>query len=652
MLLNASASLAADDALADFHDLVFVTEDHSGEEAGCDGISIFGLVNNAVNDVFHGPMRSSPGRLAASPDLKMVAAQYNNSFAHLALATYDDVSSKWHNEIISETHIAHLGAPAFLPDGDRILVPFQNVRFGRPLEPPPHPLNMYRLSEISDSSLGPVHATAELDAIPIAIFPIAESNLIHVVTAEAAVYTLDMDTLEERAPKIDIPAVDAGERRNDPSNRLSVAHATISSDASTIFTNRWAAKSVVKVDLTARTSQEIELTNVWLVGGLDISKGTYNRDVLVVNAGTQMIFYRWDTSGPDLQELYRQRIPMSSGPGCAIPDVHHCTGPLASIAWSVQGAYVIVAQSSRGVEFGLYGVREDVEGVQIIGEYEACPLQPSMPNDILTANRHHPHFVTPTPTATPTETSTPTPSPTNTFTASPTPSKTATASPTPTELVYWNYLPLILREECTKEQRRVNIVLVLDASTSMLEQTHAGRTKLDAAREASEQLLGLLALDPAAEQEQRDLAGIVSFNAEAQVLEELSADLAELKMALSRIQPQQQTCIVCGLDAAQKVLAAGPAAPGRVPVILLLTDGRSNPRPVSEALRSAEFAKAAGITVFTIGLGPDHDAEALRQMASQPGFYHHAPSAEDLRAIYEEIAADIPCPSHAFWAKR
>ena len=142
----------------------------------------------------------------------------------------------------------------------------------------------------------------------------------------------------------------------------------------------------------------------------------------------------------------------------------------------------------------------------------------------------------------------------------------------------------------------------------MLERTHAGRTKLDAAREASEQLLGLLALDPTADPSQRDLAGIVAFNGDAQVLQDLTSDPAELQQALSRIQPQQQTCIVCGIDAAQSVLAAGPVSTDRVSVILLLTDGRSNPRPVSEALLSAAKAKEAGTIIFTIGLGPDHEA--------------------------------------------
>ncbi len=52
------------------------------------------------------------------------------------------------------------------------------------------------------------------------------------------------------------------------------------------------------------------------------------------------------------------------------------------------------------------------------------------------------------------------------------------------------YLPLILRERCVPDQRRVDVVLVIDASSSMTEPTAPGRPKLDAAPEA-EDLAGI-----------------------------------------------------------------------------------------------------------------------------------------------------------------
>lgn len=71
----------------------------------------------------------------------------------------------------------------------------------------------------------------------------------------------------------------------------------------------------------------------------------------------------------------------------------------------------------------------------------------------------------------------------------------------------------------------------------------------------------------------------------------------------------------------------------RRPGEVLLTDGRSNPRPASEAVARAGEAKAAGMTVFTIGLGADIDVEALAE-------------------IYRAIAVALPCPVGVFWGGR
>ena len=68
-------------------------------------------------------------------------------------------------------------------------------------------------------------------------------------------------------------------------------------------------------------------------------------------------------------------------------------------------------------------------------------------------------------------------------------------------------------------------------------------------------------------------------------------------------------------------------------------------------MRAASAAQAAGVTVFTIGLGTDLDLEALLQMASTPAYFYRAPDGEDLRAIYAAIAVAIPCPADDYWGQ-
>jgi len=98
---------------------------------------------------------------------------------------------------------------------------------------------------------------------------------------------------------------------------------------------------------------------------------------------------------------------------------------------------------------------------------------------------------------------------------------------------------------------------------------------------------------------------------------------------------------------------AGPRRDGsNVPVMIVLTDGKSNPRPASEAVERARVAKERGVVIFTIGLGEDLDLSALEEMASGRGYFYRAPDAEDLAQIYASIAVTIPCSTSAFWGGR
>lgn len=198
----------------------------------------------------------------------------------------------------------------------------------------------------------------------------------------------------------------------------------------------------------------------------------------------------------------------------------------------------------------------------------------------------------------------------------------------------------------------MDVVLVLDASLSMLEPAGgdappaASRSKLDAARDAARALLDALRLD------RGDQAAVVGFNSAATLQSPLTADRAALNRALAVIAPAAGTCIVCAVEAAAAELATARRQAGHAPVLVLLTDGRSNPQPAAEAVAGAAAAKATGIRVYTVGLGADLDEAALREMASGPDAYRHAPSAAELAAIYRAIAVDIPCPTDTFWAGR
>lgn len=246
----------------------------------------------------------------------------------------------------------------------------------------------------------------------------------------------------------------------------------------------------------------------------------------------------------------------------------------------------------------------------------------------------------PTATATPTASSTSTPTRVPPETATPRP--TATSSPTATRMPRPIFLPVAFRDAaCEPGRHRIDVALILDASTSMAERTRAGRRKIDAALDAAGVFLDLLALDGVG---RGNRAAIVAFNTDAWTLAPLTSDRPTLDAALNRVALAQQTRLDRAVSVAAEALAAGELdRAGNVPVLVLLTDGRANPVPIDVAVAEAAAAKAAGVVVFTIGLGEDIDAAALAEMASSQDGFLRAPDAEDLAAAYAKVARSIPC---------
>ena len=230
------------------------------------------------------------------------------------------------------------------------------------------------------------------------------------------------------------------------------------------------------------------------------------------------------------------------------------------------------------------------------------------------------------------------------------PTETGTPRPTATRTPAPVHLPLVLREHCSPGAQRVDVALVIDASTTMRRDlTSAGRTKLDAAVEAATFFVQTMSLPS-------DQAAVVVFNDTAEVVQPLTGRRADVELALRRI-PQlvrQQTRIDLGIAKAHEELTSARRNPANDPVLILLTDGLANPVPVSVAVQRAASAKADHITIFTIGLGQTTalDALELAQMATRPEYFYLAPDGEDLIEIYRTIAVEIPCPASQYWGGR
>lgn len=282
-------------------------------------------------------------------------------------------------------------------------------------------------------------------------------------------------------------------------------------------------------------------------------------------------------------------------------------------------------------------------------EGRTVSVVPPPPGDLeMLCARELPPTPTPIPSATPTPSATGTPMPSPSATPRPSATPTLTATPGPTATPAPIALPIALAERpCLRQRPRLDVILILDASTSMKDLTRAGRRKIDAALAAARAFGGELDLRPS-----RDQVALVTFNEQAALRAPLGSDPTAFETALDRVELQQYTRIDLGLSVALEELQGPRRRETAVAAVVLLTDGRSNPVPVSEAVIVAEEIKAVGARLFAIGLGEDVERDALRGMATRPEDYFEAPDGEDLAAIYERISAALPCPPLDTWPAR
>jgi Mg-chelatase subunit ChlD len=256
----------------------------------------------------------------------------------------------------------------------------------------------------------------------------------------------------------------------------------------------------------------------------------------------------------------------------------------------------------------------------------------------------------PTPTPTATASSAPTPTSTATPQASATPTITPTPTATPTP--YLIYLPYG-ENECIPEKRFVDVVLVLDRSTSMLRSVEeGGLQKNEAAIAAARTFVDTLALEPDVNDSRRrhDQVAVVGFNNDAWVEIPLTNDRAAAEAALEsiRTKTKEGTRLDLALTEGQKPLDGPERIRANDAILVLLTDGLPNRVPFDAATggsqeqtveASADAVKAAGTNVYAIALGRPNDIHPLLmlQIVSERYQYYYAPLPEDLEAIYKII---------------
>ena len=307
----------------------------------------------------------------------------------------------------------------------------------------------------------------------------------------------------------------------------------------------------------------------------------------------------------------------------------------------VTGAVARAALRTDGGKGDGNGYRNDGErGSICIEMIEAT----ATPTPTLTPTETPTPPITDTPTATPTSTPTDTPVPTDT----PLPIPTASAIPTPTPADL--YLPLAIKEKCPDVKvTPLDVVIVIDASTSMRDLTRDGRPKIDAAVDAAKAVArlvrpgGLLRV------------AVVRFADDAAVIAPLGDTRDAIERALDSMETSAGSRLDEGISRGAEALVAGDHTDRteRDARMIVLTDGLPSPSGPDDVRRAAAVARSQGILIDAIGIGLDVDAELLADAAGDPSRYHAIDDAEDLVDTLRPLIEPPPvCGGSTTWPAR
>ena len=172
----------------------------------------------------------------------------------------------------------------------------------------------------------------------------------------------------------------------------------------------------------------------------------------------------------------------------------------------------------------------------------------------------------------------------------------------------------------------IDVMLIIDRSGSM------SGTKLADAKTAAKRFVDLL-------NSSVDRSGLASFASGASLDQGLTFNQGAVKTAIDGLSAGGLTAIGAGIGVANTELITNGRSDA-THVEILLSNGGENQG--TDPIARANEAAAAGITIYTIGLGSLVNEQTLKDIASiTGGNYYYAPSSSQLEEIYQDIYEEL-----------
>jgi VWFA-related protein len=135
-----------------------------------------------------------------------------------------------------------------------------------------------------------------------------------------------------------------------------------------------------------------------------------------------------------------------------------------------------------------------------------------------------------------------------------------------------------------------------------------------------------------------DRIAIFSCNESLLLHQDFTIDHTSTLRVLSEIKARENTAIFAAI---KEIIAFFTKVPTQRQALVILTDGQDNRSRVTVD-ENIQLAKDAGVSLFTVGLGPGSDDLSLRRLAEETGGeFFKAVRAEDLLALYRKIAEHL-----------